>query len=414
MADLTFGPFTIDPTTHRLLRDGQELRLRPQAFQALRTLAAYGGRPVDYDRLIAEAWGGTSVSRHTVDVTIAEVRKILSDCGSWIRRQPRGGYCLLIPKSDTLIRLGWHFLNQRSRDGFERALECFEHAAAEAPRDHRAFEGQSACYLMLGSFGMRAGRDIFPPFLDAHQRAVALVGLTPALRCNYAHAVHMYRRRLDEADAEFRLAEAERPTLASAYVRHTLLHATRGDLDAALETIGRARTADPLLPLTAAAEVSVRLWRREYDVALALGAQAVQLHPYLLLARAFYGIALEFSGRPEEALEQYRVGCVISQGLSWLRALEGTCLMKLRREQEARAILKELIDRRRHDYVDSYGVARMRLALGDTDGAFDELEHAIDEDLGGLYPLPVDPLADGFRADRRFGRLLKKYLTPIP
>lgn len=386
--------------------------MRPQAFHALRTLAAHGGRPVNYDRLIAEAWGGTSVSRHTVDVTIAEVRKILQDCGSWIHRQPKSGYALLIPKSETFVKLGWHFLHLRSRDGVERALECFEHAAAEAPRDARAYEGQAACYLMLGSFGIRAGRDMYPLFQAAHERAVALVGLTPDLRCDQAHAQHMYARRLDEAEADFRQALAEKPTMAIGYVRHTLLHVTRGDLDAALETVGRARTADPLLPLTAAAEVSVRLWRREFDLAVPLGAQAIQLHPYLLLARAFYGIALEQSGQAEEALEQYRVGTVISQGLSWIRALEGVCLVTLGREKEARAILKDLLARRRKEYVDAYGIARMLLALGDTDGAFRELERAIEESVGGLYSLGVDPLADGFRSDRRFAPLLRRYLNP--
>jgi len=410
--DLSFGPFTLDPTANRLLRDGVEIRMRPQAFQALRTLATHGGRPIDYQQLMTEAWGGTTVSRHTVDVTIAEVRKILKDCGSWIQRQPKSGYTLQVPKSDTFIRLGWHFLNLRSRDGVERALECFAHAAAEAPRDARAFEGQSACYLMLGSFGMRAGRDTYPRFLEAHERAMALLGLTPELRCNQAHALHLYECRLDEAEAGLRQALAEKPAFAIGYVRLTLLQVTRGDLDAALDTIGRARTADPLLPLTAATEVSVRLWRREYDLAVSLGAQAVQLHPYLLLARSFYGIALELSGHPQDALEQYRVGTVISQGLSWIRALEGVCLIKLGREKEGRAVLKELLARRRQEYVDAYGIARMLLALGDRDGAFKELERAIDERVGGLYSLGVDPLADGFRTDRRFARLLRRYLAP--
>jgi DNA-binding winged helix-turn-helix (wHTH) protein len=412
MADLSFGPFTIDPSSNRLLRDGVEVRMRPQAFHALRTLAAHGGRPVDYDRLIAEAWGGTSVSRHTVDVTIAEVRKILQDCGSWIQRQPKSGYKLLIPKSETFIRLGWHFLNLRSRDGLERALECFEHAAAEAPRDARAYEGQSACYLMLGGFGMRAGRDVYPRFEAAHARAVALVGLTPELRCNQAHARHLYARQLDEAEADCRQALAEKPTLAVGYVRLTLVQVTRGDLDAALETASRARAADPLLALPSATEVSVRLWRREFEMAVSLGAQAVQLHPYLLLARSFYGIALELSGRLEEALEQYRIGTVISQGLSWIRGLEAVCLVALGREEDARAILAELLARRHTEYVDSYGVARLMLALGDVDGAFRELERAIDESVGGLYALAVDPLADGFRSDPRFAPLLRRYLKP--
>lgn len=77
--DLSFRSFTLDPSTNRLLRDGVEIKLRPQAFQALRTLAAHGGRPVDYQQLMTEAWAGTTVSRHTVDVTIGEVCKILKD-----------------------------------------------------------------------------------------------------------------------------------------------------------------------------------------------------------------------------------------------------------------------------------------------------------------------------------------------
>jgi DNA-binding winged helix-turn-helix (wHTH) protein len=45
MADISFGPFTIDPSSNRLLRDGVEVRMRPQAFEALRTLGPNGGRP---------------------------------------------------------------------------------------------------------------------------------------------------------------------------------------------------------------------------------------------------------------------------------------------------------------------------------------------------------------------------------
>ena len=408
----TFGPFTLDPDSRRLRRDGIEVPLRPQAFLALQTLANNPGQSFDYERLLAEAWGGTIVSRHTVDVTLGDVRKALGDHASWIRRQPKNGYCLVVPTSDTLVRRGQHFLHLRSREGFERALECFERAAVESPRDHRPFAGQAACYLMQGSLGLRPGREVYPRFQEALGRAVDLVGLTPELRCDYAHGLHMYERRLDKAAAEFRQAIADRPMFAIAYMRMTMLNATAGDLDAALDTVGLARTADPLLPLTSATEVAVRVWRREFDVAMSLGAQAIQLHPYLPLARAFYGIALHCSGRLDEALEQYRVGITTSQGLSWLRGLEAVCLVDLRRKREARAILQELLARRRKEYIDAHGLSRIYLALGDIDAAFVELERAIEENVGGLYALTVDPLSQGFQSDRRFARLLKKYRTP--
>ena len=413
MADITFGPFRLDLASNRLFRDGAEVRMRPQAFHVLRALAAHGGRSLDGDQLMREAWAGTTVSRHTVHVTLGEVRRILGDCGSWIVHQPKGGYSLRIPKSDTLIRHGWHFLSQRSRDGFERALECFDEAAAEAPRDSRAFEGQAHCYLMMASFGTRPGRQMFEAFLRAYESAVALVGPTPELRCNHAHAIHMYQRRLPEALAEFDGVLAEQPSMALAHVRKTLLLVTMGDLDGALECASRAAGEDPLHPLTAVASLNVRLWRREFDIAAQLGARAVELHPYFLLARAYCGMALECTGRLEDALAQYRIGAVITHGLPWALALEGGCLVKLGRTDEARAILDGLLARRRAEYVDPYAVARLQHALGHVDEAFADLERAIDDGVGGLYAIRFDPLLDPFRRDPRFACLLDRYLTPV-
>jgi tetratricopeptide (TPR) repeat protein len=266
---------------------------------------------------------------------------------------------------------------------------------------------------MMASFGTRPGREMFPAFLTEHERAVALVGMTPTLRCNYAHAIHMYQRRLDEALSEFDRAIAEKPEMAVAHVRRTLLLVTMGDLDAALESAERARAADPLQPLTAAAEVSVHIWRREFDRAATIGERAVQMHPYFMLARVYCGMALEFSGRSEAALEQYRIGGVLMRGLAWMRGLEGTCLARLGRAAEAQEVLDELLEHRRHQYVDAYAIARLRLALGDVNGAFVELERAIDESVSGLYALRFDPTADGFRSDPRFPRLLKRYLQPV-
>jgi DNA-binding winged helix-turn-helix (wHTH) protein len=119
MTDLPFGPFTLEPAASRLLRDGVEVRLRPQAFQALKVRLDHRGRSVGYEQMIAEAWKGTFVSRHTVDVTVGEVRKTLGEYASWITHRPKVGYCLEVPTSDALVRKGWHFWDRRTRQGFD-------------------------------------------------------------------------------------------------------------------------------------------------------------------------------------------------------------------------------------------------------------------------------------------------------
>src|SRR5262245_10500258 len=192
--EVEVGPFLVDLTTGRVRRDGIELNLRRQAVRALKTLIQNSGQYVDYERMISEAWDGIVVSRHTVDVTVGEVKKSLQEFGSWIVHRPKIGYCLAVPKSEDLVRRGRHFWNFRTREGFEKAAECFRQAAAEDGTDFRAFEGLCVSYLLLGTYGMQAPREMHRLFLDAHSHAVALTGLTAELRSHRAHAMHMFER----------------------------------------------------------------------------------------------------------------------------------------------------------------------------------------------------------------------------
>src|SRR5215510_10452550 len=94
IAEIIFGPFNLDTSATRLLRDGAEVKLRPQALQALKVLLIHSGHTIRYEQMIAEAWVGTVVSRHTVDVTVGEVKKSLQEYGSWIVNRPKVGYRL--------------------------------------------------------------------------------------------------------------------------------------------------------------------------------------------------------------------------------------------------------------------------------------------------------------------------------
>jgi adenylate cyclase len=412
MTDIVFGPFTFDAAATRLLRDNVEVHLRPQARHVLRVLLFHRGRPIGYDQMIAEAWQGTFVSRHTVDVTVGEVRKSLAEYGRWIVHRPKVGYSLEVPTSDELVRKGWHFATRRTKEGAERAIACFQQAAAECPGDFRAYEGLSTCYLMLATFGMRPPHEVYGKFLEAHDRAIALGELTAELRCNRAHGLHMFEHRLREAETEFLQALGDKPTFATVHVRMALMYATLDQLDRALEMVRQGYQADPLLPTLPPTEVNVRLWRREFEQAVEIGSKAIELHPYLQISRSNYAQALEFSGRLEEALGQYQLGSMMSADLPWMRALEATCLAKLGRRAEARAILEELEHLRGGEYVDALYMAVLRDALGQRAAAFKELERAVEENSAFLYSIKVDPKMDAFRDDRRFARLQEVLQKP--
>jgi len=406
--EFSFGPFVLNTTTARLTRDGADVRLRPRAFETLRVLVEHAGEFLHTDILIAEAWRGTHVSHHTVDVTVSEVRQHLGDCAGWIVHRPKVGYALQVPAADDAVRQGWHLWNQRTRSGCERAIDCFRKAIADTPSDFSAYEGLSTAYLTLGIFGIGRPLDVYPQFLAAHERAVALSGLRPELRCNRGWGLHVFEHQATPAEAELARTMEEKPSIGSTYVRLAMVYGSLGRFDEALEILNRGRAQDPLLATLAATEVLVRCWQRDYEGAVALGRRAVELHPYLNVMRVNYGQALQFAGRPQEALAQYHVASIVSPDVPWLRALEAACQASLGRHADASAMLDGLEGLRRSEYVDAYYMAVLREALGQRREALVELRRAVAENSAGLYALGVDPKFDGLRGEAQFLRAQRR------
>jgi tetratricopeptide (TPR) repeat protein len=412
--EVEIGPFLIDLGSGRLLREGLELGLRPQACRVLKTLIQNRGQYVDYEHMIAEAWDGTVVSRHTVDVTVGEVKRALQEFGTWVTHRPKVGYRLDVPKSEDLVRKGWHFWNRRTREGFEKALACFDAAAVEDGTDFRVYEGLAACYLMLGTYCLRRPRQVRGLFQDALERAVAITGMTPDLRVHHAHALHVFDRDFAAAEAEYLHIQREKPTITKMYGFLAMMQVSVGRFDAALEALAKGYKVDPLFPVLPAVEVSVHFFARNYDAAIACGRKSLELHPYILIGRCYYAQALEYSGRLDEALQEYRTACSMLPGLTWLRLLEGACLSKCGRQAEALEILTAVNAIKDSEYVDAYYLAVLNGALGRLDDAFAEFERAVEDSSVTLCLLDVDPKVDSLRQDPRFGALRQRVLGASP
>jgi len=399
---IRFGPFMLDRANAQLWQEGAAVELRPRAYQLLEILAVNRGQYVGYEKLMREAWEGVSVSRHTVAVTVGELKKALGEHGEWIRCRPKLGYCLGVPQSDELIRTGWHMASLYTRDSMEKAVACFEEAAHLDGGDLRSSLGLCRTHLTLGTVGMKPPIEVYPRFLDALERAVSATGWTADLRGMRAHGLHMFERRLEEAETMMRRALDEEPGLPSLYVPLAMLLATSSRLDEAWAALEAAERVDPLWPTLPATETCIRFCERDFENALRCGKRALELHPYLHLSRIFYAQALEFSGRTKAALAEYRLACTMTPDLTWLFALEAGALARAGRTAKAEKALAELQARRKAEYVDAYYMAIPLAALGRHDEAFAELERAYDENSTTLPIIDVDQRIDPLRADRRF------------
>lgn len=90
-----FDAFTVDGATRRLLREGQELRLSPKAFDLLVLLIENRSQAMAKDDLHRRLWPSTFVSETNLAGLIAELRRALEDSADaprYIRTMHRFGY----------------------------------------------------------------------------------------------------------------------------------------------------------------------------------------------------------------------------------------------------------------------------------------------------------------------------------
>ena len=96
---MTFGPFTLDPVSGHLYRDGAIVPLTPKAFAVLQQLAAHPGRLFTKQELLDAVWPGVFVGDAVLKVAIREIRKALGDSAQtprFIETAHRRGYRLMV------------------------------------------------------------------------------------------------------------------------------------------------------------------------------------------------------------------------------------------------------------------------------------------------------------------------------
>jgi DNA-binding winged helix-turn-helix (wHTH) protein/TolB-like protein/Tfp pilus assembly protein PilF len=90
-----FGPFRLDATDRRLLREGAAVPLTPKVFDTLLALVEAGGRVVGKDELMRALWPDTYVEENSLTQNISVLRKALGEDAAtrqYIETVPKRGY----------------------------------------------------------------------------------------------------------------------------------------------------------------------------------------------------------------------------------------------------------------------------------------------------------------------------------
>jgi tetratricopeptide (TPR) repeat protein len=310
------------------------------------------------------------------------------------------------PEAYHLYLTGRYFWNKRTKDGFEKAIECWQRAIACDPDCALAYSGVADAYGLLGYYGYLRPMEAFEAGRAAACKAIEINDALAEAHVSLGELALLFQCDHKTCSRELTTAVALNSTYARAH--HTWSHywISVGNVERSLEASRRALDLDPAdLPL-----IADQSWHHyhagQFDQAIAFARRAIEMDPSFIVARIYLGRACALNGMYKEAIHEFD-GC-LAEGSADIKGYLALTLALAGERGRAEGMLADLISASAHQYVSCYHFGATSLALGDMDGAFRWLDKAVEEHGRHVAALRLDPALARIRNDPRFDMLLAK------
>lgn len=306
---------------------------------------------------------------------------------------------------------GRYIAARRSTDALVDAAAHFERAIGRDPEYALAHAALAECHGLRAFLGHIAPAEGFPRALAAVRRAVQL---DPSVA--EAHAMHgtyytFYTWEWEAAERAFQRAIALNPSYSIARMLYSHLLAATGRSQEALEEAESAQSLDPW-SLTVRVTVGLRLSETgRFDRAIELWQAVLAMDPAFPLAHFHLGRVFLVTRRYETALAHLQK---VAPGFPLAMGYAGAVFGRLKRQQEAIDVLRELDALAAKRHVGALPYAVLYQGLGDLDKAFAWYAKAFDAHEGIVVFTNVDSALDELRADSRFDALVQRLRFPPP
>lgn len=319
----------------------------------------------------------------------------------------------VVSEAYELYALGRHQCNQRTIDGYKRAIVSFRKALELDPGYAIVHAGLADTYMLLGEQG---------GVPQAEARSLAEVAIRKALELdtNLA-AAHVsmgqwrfyYEWNWAEAEQAFKRAIELNPGDALAHQLYGRTLAFVGRFEDALRELQRARELDPLSIIVHAYIGQVYLFSRQYPQATEHLLWTLELDPSHPLVLHNLGELYLAQGRFAEAITHLRQSVQVSREQSaHYVAMLGCAYARANRRADALEILNDLTRRSKQGLVSAFDMASLHAALGDSQSAMIVLEHGYEQRDVWLAELKAWPWFDSLMRDPRFEALLRRMNFP--
>jgi TolB-like protein len=316
------------------------------------------------------------------------------------------------PAAYNLYLKGRYFWERRNQHFLKLALEHFERAIAEDPEYALAYCGIADCHTVTGILGFRDGREAYPLAKMAADRAIALDPLLAEAHHSVGSVRAWFEWDLAAATASFDRAIDLNPRLGICWIYRALLDATVGRVERVDAAVRTALELEPDSALLAAIGSNVLEYSRQLTQARAYANRALELDPTLLLGKRLRILLDADLGNHEEAIAAGERSLAESGRSADQVSALGYAYARAGRRDDAAAIVRELLDRRSHEYVAPLHIALVYTALDDRVRACEWLERAAEERNGLVNAIATAPHYDTLREEPRFRALLRRMGLP--
>ncbi|MEJ2215603.1 MAG: tetratricopeptide repeat protein, partial [Gemmatimonadota bacterium] len=294
-------------------------------------------------------------------------------------------------------------------EGMVKAIGFFERAIRKDPDYALAYVALAASHLEIGGTeggepGHGTPEQHYVRARTALDRAQALDPGLGEAHCILGLLKFGWEFDWSGAEREFQAAMALNPGNADAYGFYGRMLSAMERHDEAIAMVRKARELDPIAYRSDLISTLIRAGRLEEASPLAQA--LVALDPESPRAHSTLGWLLVLQGQREEGIaELENAVALLPSGTLFLGQL-GQGYAVVGREQDARAVARQLEELSRKQYVEPYHLAYVYTGLGEYDAAIDRLEQAYDERSGMIHGIKGSFLFTALHGHPRFEALL--------
>jgi len=291
------------------------------------------------------------------------------------------------------------------------AIAYFKQAIARSPNYARAYVGLGDAYAVGAFYDYLAPKVAYPQAEAAARNALRIDPTLAAAHATLGYVLTYYQLDWPRAEEEFKQALALDPEYSIGHVWYANLLTVAERFSEAEHEMRLAQETDPLSLVATGGMAWTYYFAGRSDAALEQCERASAMNADFEMAHVWRGWALETMGRRTEARAsieraiRHSHGSVLTR-LALAHVLAGDSSATAR--DSARAMAREM--ERRHidgEYVPSYEIAKLHLALGDRASALTWLRRAYDERSHWRALVRVDPQLAKLRGDAALERLTK-------